>query len=57
MEEAAMSAPKECVFTGLDLWHDFSACYCLYLLYGKQMGENGNSGRFYFLGLQNHYIQ
>ena len=57
MEEAAMSAPKECVFTGLDLWHDFSACYCLYLLCGKQMGENGNSGRFYLIGLQNHYIQ
>ena len=23
-------------------------------LQGKQMGKNGNSGRFYFLGLQNH---
>ena len=23
-------------------------------LHGKWMGNNGNSGRFYFLGLQNH---
>ena len=22
--------------------------------YGKEMGENGNSGRYYFSGLKNH---
>ena len=51
-----MKAKDESEKVGLKLniqkqrsWHPVPS------LHGKQMGKSGNSGSFYFLGLQNHW--
>ena len=48
VKEESEKAGKNATFKKLRSWHLVPS------LHGKQMGENINSNRFYFLGLQNH---